>query len=178
MAQDEISHERELGNGWTLWTEYKPLAEEVGRGGWYWALEREDDPFEVDGAWYFPPSSLAELSVVWGREENPFGPFATEEEATAAGLRFWEKMVDNPDLWERLYTQALANGGAWAKSPDAYREMVGPEEEEVREIADTCPQCGSFNLWWESPWADPDVGLPLTCRDCGHQWRGWPRVAP
>ena len=56
-----ITDDHELDNGWTVYTEYKPVDEDAGIWGWYWAIERDGEDIDrpTDG-W---PYSAAEGSV-------------------------------------------------------------------------------------------------------------------
>jgi hypothetical protein len=112
---DVIINEHDLGQGWSLWTEYKPFAEDKvpwgGPWGWFFALEKEGDSIDVD--WWpeanEPSTLLNDWSLVSDLDSDVFGPFDNEEGAIVAGRRLWEKVVDDPELWQRWADEDLDN---------------------------------------------------------------------
>ena len=102
--QHIITDDHDLGDGWTLYTEYKPIDEDVGIWGWYWAIEQEGAGLE-DPLHGWPYLSVASRSLGHTDMKLPreiFGPFGTEDAAKKLGISFCSQLKDNPERWGLL----------------------------------------------------------------------------
>ena len=95
-----ITDDHDLGGGWTLFTEFKPVDEDAGIWGWYWAIEQNHDGYaEPVEAW----SSLSVASRSMGDMGSGlpgkiFGPFSSEEIAKESGISLCAQVKKAPDL--------------------------------------------------------------------------------
>ena len=102
--QHIITEDHDLGDGWTLYTEYKPVDEDAGVWGWYWVIDQEgedrEDPLEE---WRFLSEEsrpLDDKNIALSR--GFFGPFGTEIAAKESGISVCSRIKGNTKQWERL----------------------------------------------------------------------------
>ena len=102
--RDILTDDHNLGSGWTLYTEYRPVDEDAGIWGWYWALDREDEGLEEPHAnWQYlsaSPRSLGNTDIM--PPGGVFGPFGAEEIAKEFGISYCNRIRDDREQWGRL----------------------------------------------------------------------------
>jgi hypothetical protein len=94
--QHIITDDQDFGDGWTLYTEYKPVDEDAGVWGWYWVIEQECEDREDS----LEERRLDDKNIALSR--GFFGPFGTEIAAKESGISVCSRIKGNTKQWERL----------------------------------------------------------------------------
>ena len=102
--QHILTDDYDLGDGWTLYTEYKPVDEDVGIWGWHWVIESESEGLEypLHGWPYLSVASRPHGGTDIRLPREIFGPFVSEDVAKKLGISFCTQIKNNPERWGQL----------------------------------------------------------------------------